>query len=1499
MAQQRQDDHGICEDDLYRLLAENIKDYAIFTVDPTGRVTSWTAGAERLLGYRKDEIVGQSAAVLFTPEDVQRDVPRKEIEQARSTGRGEDDRWHVRKDGSRFWSSGVMTPLWDGDGNLRGLAKLMRDRTEWKQSDDARRESEGRRAAILETAPDGIITIDHEDQIVEFNPAAERLLGWRRADVLGRKMAEVIVPPRLREAHYRGIEHYLASGHGPALGKRLKLPAMRADGTEFPAELAITRVPVEGAILFTGFVRDLTERETQERRRAAELAVTGILAEATTIDDAASRILRAVGENLGWDVGVFWLIDQPTQRLRCVDAWCSPSRSAGPFVAARRGQLQSCESDLSGRVWSSGQPLWLGRGELGKFPRTEAAVQIGLHSAFAMPLRLGNQVLGVVEFLGRAIEQPDADLLRMTATLGGQIGQFIQRKAAEQALLDSEARFRNLMEQAPFSVQIFSPSGQTLQVNKAWEALWGVSGDQVVEVYNILEDQQLAAKGVLEPIQRAFAGEAVVVPAIQYDPNQTIPDLTRHRDPRRWVSAVAYPLKDPAGEIREVILVHDDITARKQAEDALRESEERFRGIVSHSIAGVAEVDLTGRFLFANQRYCDIVGRSPTELLGLTMQEISHPDDLPRNLPLFQRIRHDGVPYVIEKRYLRPNGSEVWVSNSVSGLRDHDGQVKSVVAVCVDVTDRRHAEEALREEKERLQTLIDNLPRGAVYRAVQNPEAGTIDFTFLSAGVEQVLGVTAEEGIADASRLYQAIHPDDRDRVSQEEKQSLRTLEQFNAEFRIYHRSGQLRWLHCRSIPHRLPSGSIAWEGIFLDVTDTKLAEKALRENEDRLRLALEAGEMGTWSWDISTNTVQWSPQLEAIHGIPTGSFPGTFEAYQQDMHPEDRERVLASIQRALSTGEDHHLEYRLVLPDGSIRWVEARGSVFRDQAGQPTYMIGVCTEITERMRREQDLRFLADASRSLAGLVDHKSTLQRIASLAVPHFADWCTIYLPEESGTLRPLAVAHVDPAKIQLADELRRRWPPDPNAPGGVYQVFRTRQSVLVEDVPEEMLRELVKDDEYFEILRTLGLRSYMCVPLTVRQDIIGVMTFIAAESGRRYTAADLALAEDLARRAAIASENARLYATLREESQRKDEFLAMLAHELRNPLAPIRSGLDLLGMMGGDAEILGPMQQQVDHLVRLVDDLLDVSRIMRGKIELRKEPVDLASIVGRAVDTVRPSTAKLAQSLSVDMPSQPVWIDADSVRMTQVIGNLLNNASKYTETGGRIELAVVPQESHVVVRVRDTGIGISAELLPHVFDLFTQDQRTIDRSQGGLGIGLTVVKNLVEMHGGNVTVRSGGRGQGSEFSVQLPIRPSAATTESEPPQAPSTPGLRILVVDDNVTLAKMLGRLLVKLGSHHVSMAHDGMAALAAARQHKPDLILLDIGLPSLDGFEVARQLRQHPEFQQVRLVALTGYGTEDDRRKSLEAGFDAHLVKPPGVETLQRLLGDLARDAAES
>lgn len=368
-----------------------------------------------------------------------------------------------------------------------------------------------------------------------------------------------------------------------------------------------------------------------------------------------------------------------------------------------------------------------------------------------------------------------------------------------------------------------------------------------------------------------------------------------------------------------------------------------------------------------------------------------------------------------------------------------------------------------------------------------------------------------------------------------------------------------------------------------------------------------------------------------------------------------------------------------------------------------------------------------------------------------------------------------------------------------------------------------------------------------------------------------------------------------AALKEADRRKNEFLALLAHELRNPLAPIRNAVQVLSLQNPpDPAVQWPrevIERQVQQLNRMVDDLLDVARITQSKFKLHREPVEVGTIITQAVETSQPLIDARKHRLTVIPPSEPVWLEGDEIRLAQVVANLLNNAAKYTEEGGQIWLTAERNENEIVIRVRDTGIGIPAELLPRVFDPFTQEERSPNRANGGLGIGLALVRSLTELHGGRVEAASAGRGQGSEFVLRFPVLPEthrAALREKKPSGQERIPGRRILVVDDNIDSAETLG-LLLRLGGHEVQTAYSGLAALEAARLSRPDIVMLDIGMPGMDGLEVARRLRDELGQKDVQLIAMTGYGQDEDRRRSEIAGFNSHLVKPVDLERLNSLL----------
>jgi signal transduction histidine kinase/ActR/RegA family two-component response regulator len=465
-----------------------------------------------------------------------------------------------------------------------------------------------------------------------------------------------------------------------------------------------------------------------------------------------------------------------------------------------------------------------------------------------------------------------------------------------------------------------------------------------------------------------------------------------------------------------------------------------------------------------------------------------------------------------------------------------------------------------------------------------------------------------------------------------------------------------------------------------------------------------------------------------------------------------------------------------------------------------------------------------------------------------------------------------------------ELRYIWvyPPDPAFPQNT--IGRT-DAELVPGPDGEQLTRLKE-----EVLRTgCGVRR------TVRVHLPGAVRVYDLVVEPRHDGSGKVIGVGGA--ALNVTELTQAEEALREADRKKDEFLAVLAHELRNPLAPISNAVQILGLASDDgvavARARQMMERQIPHLVRLVDDLLDVSRITRGKIELRREQVELATVIERAVEASRPLIAAAGHDLVVAVPDERIILDADPTRLAQVIANLLNNAAKYTKARGTIRLTAEHEGAEAVIRVRDNGIGIPAEMLSRVFEMFVQVDSSLDRAHGGLGIGLTLVKQLVELHGGSVVASSEGVGRGSEFVVRLPVAPRTMTesVSCRPEAQPRLTPRRVLVVDDNRDSAESLAELL-RLAGHEVQTASDGAAALEMVGVYSPEVVLLDLGMPGMSGYEVARRLREHEVSRDAVLVALTGWGQAEDRRLTKETGFDYHLTKPADLAELERVFASL-------
>jgi PAS domain S-box-containing protein len=694
---------------------------------------------------------------------------------------------------------------------------------------------------------------------------------------------------------------------------------------------------------------------------------------------------------------------------------------------------------------------------------------------------------------------------------------------------------------------------------------------------------------------------------------------------------------------------------------------------------------------------------------------------------------------------------------------------------------------------------------------------------------------------------------------------------------------------------------------VFRDVTERYRAEEIRRQTEERWRLMVESvTDYAFFSTDANGIITSWNMGAERMFGYQDEKILG--RSSDVLFTPADVASNQPAEERATAGREGRAIDERWHRrADGSLFFGSGVMTPMRDESGALLGYTKVSRDITQRRQNEEEISRLLAVEQANAERLRQVATvsLNVNATLSIPSILDVVTEQARLIVGAHQAVSSLAVDEHGAQAVQSASlstkySEWTfydAKPSAHGLYRKVCQTNRPMRLK------IAELIGHSTWQASDEEPGhhppMRGCLAAPFTWSNGLNKGLIQLSDKFQGEFSADDEAVLAQLALVASVAMENAHLYQEIRQADERKDEFLAVLAHELRNPLAPIRNALRILGEFGDDrepfAKLRKMMERQVEQMVRLVDDLLDLSRISRGRIELQLQQLELSDVVNNALETSRLIIEDAGHELSVLLPAEPIYLQGDMTRLSQILMNLLNNAAKYTDRGGKIWLTAHVEAEQVAIRVRDNGVGIPAEMLSRIFEMFAQVDDLSERAQGGLGIGLTLARTLVSLHRGSIEAFSAGLGKGSEFVVHLPriaknSEYSAAIEASNEVERVASPSFRILVVDDNRDAAESVA-ILLELSGNEVAVAHDGPSGIQRAISFRPDVALLDIGLPIINGYEVARQIRiLLPEI--TSLIAITGWGQMEDVRRASEAGFDYHLVKPVDFEVLRKLLAEI-------
>lgn len=1133
-----------------------------------------------------------------------------------------------------------------------------------------------------------------------------------------------------------------------------------------------------------------------------------------------------------------------------------------------------------------------------------------------------------------------------------------ERQRVERELRRQEERLRLIVDGVrEHAISMLDPTGRIVTFNRAAQQIKG----------HALEDVRGQYFGLFfTPEDRASGLPELELKTAREHGRYEGEGWRQRKDGSRFYAAVSLsPLHDDAGALVGFVKVTQDRTRYRELSEALHRRESELRLIIDAIPGLVAYLSVDETYQQVNRAYEAWFGRPSGDIIGKHLSDVLGPEAYETVRPhVASALSGDPVTFESEVPYARIGPK--WVRATYVPNRDASGKVRGFVSLVLDVTAAKHAEQRLAEEARLNETLyrvgtalagdldLDTVftrltdeatalcraQFGAFFYNVEDPERGSyLLYTLAGVPREKFAGFPMPrntEVFAPTFAGEGVVRSDDI------------TKDRRYGKSAPYHGmpAGHLPVRSYLAVPVVSRVGKVygglffghAETGVFTERDERMIvsvaAQAAVAIDNARLHAATITAEQQYRALAESSPQLVWTTTPEGKVEYCNPQFLDyvglSLEQMRREtvwhliVHPEDVPRATEAWTKALSTGEPYEVEYRFRrVSDGSFRWFLARGAAVRGAEGHVVRWVGSCTDIDDHKRSEETHRFLAEGGALLASSLDYRQTLPALARLAVPHMADWCSIQLSNNDGGLERVAVAHADAHRIDAVREIERQYPADEN--DAVHRIVRTGVSEHVHEITDDMLAASARDAHHLELIRLLGLRSWMAVPILVDRRTIGVISFASSESGRLFEQRDVDIAEELGRRVGATIDNAQLFEMTQHERRRaeeanraKDELLGVTSHELRTPLNAILGWVRMLRSSPlseeKQARALETIERNAKIQVQLVEDLLDFNRVITGKLRLSLAPVEPGGVIEAAVDVVRPAADAKNVRLQVLLDPDAGTLNGDAERLQQIVWNLLSNAVKFTPKGGRVYVRMQREDSHVEIVVADTGVGIAPAFLPHVFQPFRQQDATITRAHGGLGLGLAIVKHLVELHGGSIEAQSDGLEKGASFVVRLPVSPLRSTSppsravnpvtrhgQSEPLKCPpELEGLRVLVCEDEPDARELLESILVSCKAT-VTLAASVNEAFDRFTEAPPDVLISDIGMAEASGYELIRRIRALPKEKggRVPAVALTAYASMSDRTRALMEGFQNHVAKPTEPQELIAAVAALAGRFAHS